>query len=80
MYRRGRHTPQYCQVCKKVGQISVILKESWPQYFSWPFILVKVVGQLVKRNDGKCLGTSLPVEIKHIGEDNECATQNSLVN
>ena len=29
----GRCVPQYFQICKKVGQKSAMLQESWPQYF-----------------------------------------------
>ena len=31
------HPPQYCQICKKFGQKSEMLQESWPQFFPGSF-------------------------------------------
>ena len=33
----GVSRPQYCPICKKVGQKAAMLEESWQQYFLWPF-------------------------------------------
>ena len=47
--------PQYCQSCKKVGQKSAMLQESWPQYLLGNFsrFLATIVGQLGNRPEQK---------------------------
>ena len=57
----GATLPNIFEIARKMVKKFIMLQESWPKCFPWPFSLVTVVGQIFKTPPSpvKCLVTSL---------------------